>query len=191
MEPSKNIPQAHTFTIDQLGASCAILLLRLWLGMRSLQAGIEKFAGAKLISVPTIVDGKADTNGTQTTISEKFYAWGNYKGIPPTLGDKLQKEPLLMDWSLKVYDYSLGPIFIALGICVLCGLATRLSLLAMGLVYTSLTFGLILLNQASGVAWLGTHIVLVCLALVLANYNRLELGNPLAKWTGANWLINK
>jgi len=71
------------------------------------------------------------------------------------------------------------------------GLATRLSLLAMGLIYTSLTFGLILLNQASGIAWLGTHMILITLALLLTSYNRIELSNILADRVGLEWLRNK
>jgi len=59
------------------------------------------------------------------------------------------------------------------------GLATRFSLFAMGLVYTSLTFGLILIKQDAGVAWLGIHIIMIVLALALAKYNRFAI---LKKW---------
>ena len=66
-----------------------------------------------------------------------------------------------------------------LGLTVLLGIATRISLFAMGLMYTSLTFGLILLKQDAGVAWLGTHIIMIVIALVLAKHNRLAILN---KW---------
>jgi thiosulfate dehydrogenase [quinone] large subunit len=49
----------------------------------------------------------------------------------------------------------------------------------MGLLYTSLTFGLILIKQDAGVAWLGIHILMIVAALALANYNRFAL---LKKW---------
>ena len=58
-------------------------------------------------------------------------------------------------------------------------MATRFSLFAMGLVYTSLTFGLILIKQDAGVAWLGIHIIMIVLALALAKYNRFAI---LKKW---------
>jgi thiosulfate dehydrogenase [quinone] large subunit len=49
----------------------------------------------------------------------------------------------------------------------------------MGILYTSLTFGLILIKQDSGVAWLGIHILLIVAALTLVNYNRFEV---IKKW---------
>lgn len=66
----------------------------------------------------------------------------------------------------------LGPALLILGLTVLLGVATRFSLFAMGLLYTSLTFGLILLKQDAGIAWLATHIVLIAMALALSQYNR-------------------
>jgi thiosulfate dehydrogenase [quinone] large subunit len=49
----------------------------------------------------------------------------------------------------------------------------------MGLVYTSLTFGLILIKQDAGIAWLGVHIIMVVMALALAKYNKFAI---LKKW---------
>ena len=49
----------------------------------------------------------------------------------------------------------------------------------MGLLYTSLTFGLILIKQDAGIAWLGTHIIMIVAALALAKYNRFAI---LKKW---------
>jgi thiosulfate dehydrogenase [quinone] large subunit len=66
-----------------------------------------------------------------------------------------------------------------LGLTLLLGIATRFTLFAMGLLYTSLTFGLILIKQDAGVAWLGIHILMIVAALALANYNRFAL---LKKW---------
>ena len=39
--------------------------------------------------------------------------------------------------------------------------------------------GLILINQADGVAWLGIHVALIAMALLLAKHNKLAL---LKKW---------
>jgi len=176
---------------DPFAATCAIIMLRIWLGLRCLQAGIEKYAGTIYISKPTIVDGVPDPNGTETVIELKKYALDNYSGVPSALSDKFKTEPFISEFFLGLYDQWIGPMLIVVGLCVLIGLATRLSLLAMGLIYTSLTYGLILLNQASGIAWLGTHIILIALALLLASYNRLELGNLLAHRAGLKWLRNK
>lgn len=191
MNASTNHPVSLPFTIDHLAAICAMIMLRIWLGIRCLQAGIEKYAGTVLISTPTEIAGAPEANGMETTLSLKVYSLENYKGVPESLSDKFKNEPLINEWFLGLYDTSLGPLLVITGLCVLFGLATRLSLLAMGLIYTSLTFGLILLNQASGIAWLGTHIILIALALLLAGYNRIELGNILAEHAGLQWLRNK
>ena len=49
----------------------------------------------------------------------------------------------------------------------------------MGLLYTSLTVGLILLKQGAGIAWLAVHMLMVAVALLNAQHNRLAL---LRKW---------
>lgn len=45
----------------------------------------------------------------------------------------------------------------------------------MGILYTSLTFGLILIHQDSGIAWLGTHMLLIALALIYSDQDRFAL----------------
>jgi len=163
--------------LDPLGATFAALILRLWLGMRSLLTGIEKFSGKEIESIPTLINGEPDPNGLETTVVKKFYSLGNYQGVPDPLYQSFKQEPLIMEWMLDSYNCILGPALILLGLGLLLGLATRISLLGMGLLYTSLTLGLILLNQSSGIAWLATHIILVVLMLLVAQHNRLELGS--------------
>jgi thiosulfate dehydrogenase [quinone] large subunit len=48
-----------------------------------------------------------------------------------------------------------------------------------GLIYIALSVGLILINQPDGTAYLGIHLGLVAMALMLAKYNKLAL---LKKW---------
>ncbi|MGB0743441.1 MAG: hypothetical protein ACPGSB_02845 [Opitutales bacterium] len=191
MKKSKNETLRFPLRTDPFAATCAMLMLRLWLGLRCLQAGIEKYAGIVYISRPAVVDGEPDPNGMENIIELKQYALKNYSGIPSSLSDKFKLEPLVSDFSLVFYNYTLGPALILVGLCVLIGFATRVSLLAMGLIYTSLTYGLILINQASGIAWLGTHIILITLALLLATYNRFEIGQLIAHRTSHKWLGNK
>ncbi|MEO0454589.1 MAG: hypothetical protein AAFY98_10695 [Verrucomicrobiota bacterium] len=173
-----NMTQKNNETVlDPLGATFAALILRLWLGMRSLLTGIEKFSGKEIESIPTLINGEPDPNGLETTVVKKFYSLGNYQGVPDPLYQSFKQEPLIMEWMLDSYNCILGPALILLGLGLLLGLATRISLLGMGLLYTSLTLGLILLNQSSGIAWLATHIILVVLMLLVAQHNRLELGS--------------
>ncbi|MEM6884150.1 MAG: hypothetical protein AAF571_03905, partial [Verrucomicrobiota bacterium] len=178
-------------TTDTLGSLFSVLLLRLWLGIRSLQAGIEKFSGINVASNPVIIDGKPNTDDLMTHTSEKVYALTNYQGVPAGLYKSLASEPLITGSMLKAYNYILGPILLLLGLSILLGLASRISLLTMGIVYTSLTFGLILLNQSAGIAWLATHVLLVSLMLIFAHHNRYELGNLIAVHTPLKFLKNK
>ena len=48
-----------------------------------------------------------------------------------------------------------------------------------GLVYIALTAGLILIKQDDGISWLGIHVALIALALMLAKHNKFAL---LKKW---------
>ena len=161
---------------DATGPIFAVLLLRIWLGVRSLQAGIEKYYERKLISSPIYVDGLPDPNGLEEIKSIKVYGLDKYNGVPEPLYAKFLDEPIIHWWSLKLYDAVLGPTLIILGVFVLLGVLTRLSLFALGLVYVSLTYGLILLNESSGVAWLAAHVILIALMLLHVQHNRLELG---------------
>ena len=160
---------------DSLGLTFAMWILRLWLGVRSLLTGVEKFAGTRQSETAVVIDGATNSYGLTQASAEKVYALSNYKGIPPALADKFAAEPLLPGWALGIYGGLLGPLLILFGVTLLLGVATRITLLGMGLVYTSLSIGLILIKQDAGVAWLGIHIILVVMALVLAPYNRFEL----------------
>lgn len=73
----------------------------------------------------------------------------------------------------------LGYVLIISGLMTLLGIGTRISLVVQGLLYTALTFGLILIKQDAGVAWLAIHVALVAMALVWAKHNRLAV---LKKW---------
>ena len=164
---------------DTLALTLAILLLRIWLGFRAIVAGIEKFAGTAASSQAVKIDGAPNDYGLTEDTSEKVYAFANYQGVPGGLYDQFVDEPLIPNWGLDLYNVILGPALLILGFTVLLGIATRFSLFAMGLLYTSLTFGLILLNQSAGVAWLAAHIILVVMALALTKYNRFA---ALQKW---------
>ena len=86
---------------------------------------------------------------------------------------------LLPGFAFNAFDKMLGPALIATGLMLLFGLGTRISLFLQGLIYIALTVGLILIHQDDGVSWLGIHIALVALALVLSKHNKLAL---LKKW---------
>lgn len=182
---------SNQLSVDPIGGLFAVLLMRLWLGFRSLQAGIEKYAGIKTTHAPAIIDGKPDPNGTTIEVYTKVYSIEHYKGVPSALGDKFLKEPFINEKLLSFYDDCLGPLLIILGLTLILGIATRISLLCLGCLFTSLTFGLILLNQPSGIAWLAAHIILIAMMLLFSNHNRFELGNYIGRFQKLALLSNK
>jgi thiosulfate dehydrogenase [quinone] large subunit len=160
---------------NKLALTFGALLLRLWLGVRALQTGIEKFAGSKAADQVVNVDGAPNEYGLTAAGSVKNYALDNYHGVPEALMAKFQAEPLMLKFALPLYDKILGPVLLILGITLLLGIANRVSLFLLGLLYISLTWGLILIKQDEGVSWLGVHMILIVMALALAEHNRLTI----------------
>jgi thiosulfate dehydrogenase (quinone) large subunit len=154
--------------------SFAFLALRLWLGVRALFVGINKFAAYKAVAMPLIdpSTGQPDASGVMINVNVKSYALANYAGIPVALRDKFAHEPMFPKFALTLFDRLLGPAFILTGIMLIIGLGTRISLLAQALLFIALTVGLVLIDQNDGVAYLGIHIGLVAAAFVLAQHNR-------------------
>lgn len=161
---------------DTSGYTLAFLLLRLWLGMRALISGLEKFSANIAVQKPLLdAAGNPDPSGAIVEIDQKVYGFSNYQGIPDALKEKFIAEPLLPSFLTAPFYASLGYILIALGLMLLAGLFTRVSLMAMGIVYVMLTLGLILIKQDTGAASLGMHIALISFALVLSRYNRFAI----------------
>jgi len=161
--------------------SLAFLLLRLWLGLRALLAGLEKYGAYKTVQQPLLdpTTGQPDASGALIDVKLKFYSMANYSGVPLSLKNKFANEALLPKFALNTFDHILGPAFILAGVMLLVGLGTRTSLMLQGLLYIMLSVGLVLINQPDGIAYLGIHVALVAMALMLAKHNKLTL---LKKW---------
>lgn len=159
----------------------AFLALRLWLGVRALFVGINKFAAYKSVAMPLIdpSTGQPDASGVMINVNVKSYALANYAGIPVALRDKFTHEPVFPKFALVAFDRLLGPAFILTGIMLIIGLGTRISLLAQALLFIALTVGLVLIDSNDGVAYLGIHIGLVAAAFLLVQHNRFVV---LKKW---------
>ena len=162
--------------LDDLALTYAFCCLRLWLGLRVLFAGIEKFSG-KITVQQSLLDanGTPDPSGAVVAVSKKVYGFAHYQSIPENLRDKFAQEPLLPGFLTAPFYAVLGYLLIVLGLALLLGVRTRETLLGIGLVFTLLTIGLILIGQDQGVAWLGIQTLLVVAALVLSPYNRWSL----------------
>ncbi len=158
-----------------LGATFGFLSLRLWLAVRAIVTGIEKFAGSASSDVAVEIDGAVNAYGLTASESAKVYGLDHYHGVPAALYDKLAAEPFIPETMLEMYDVVLGPALLLLGITLLLGICTRISLFLMGLLYISLTVGLILLGQDGGIAWLGIHVLMIAVALFNAQHNRIQI----------------
>ena len=161
--------------------SLAFLVLRGWLGIRALLAGIEKFGAYQTIQKPLMdpTTGMEDPSGAMIDVKIKVYSLANYSGIPAPLKDRFANEPLLPHFALTAFNSLLGPALIITGVMLLLGLGTRISLFVQGLIYMALTVGLVLIGQNDGPPYLGIHLALVAFALVLAKHNKFAL---LKKW---------
>jgi thiosulfate dehydrogenase [quinone] large subunit len=155
----------------------AFLTLRFWLGVRAVVTGLEKYGKTILTEQPLIdpATGQPDVSGAMVEVSAKAYGLTNYAAIPDSLKDKFAAEPLMPAAMTSPFYAVLGPVLIVLGVTTLLGIAPRFSLFFMGLLYTALTVGLILIKQDDGVSWLAIHVALIAFALTLAQHNRFAL----------------
>jgi thiosulfate dehydrogenase (quinone) large subunit len=131
--------------------TAAFLLLRLFLGLRTLLAGIEKF----------------ESKGT--------YALQNYFDNMGRMATGITGASFLPLWATKGFANSLGFVLVLLGAALLLGVKTRTTLMLTGLVYVSLSFGLMAVQEGEGVAWLAIHVGLIAGALVLVRHDRFAL----------------
>lgn len=161
----------------QWDRALAFFMLRAWLAVRAIVTGIDKYAATTTVQQPLIdpVTGMEDPSGAMVEVQTKVYALTNYNAMPSSLHDRIGREPLLPHVAVAPFEHILGPALILTGVMLLLGLGTRVSLVVQGLIYIALTVGLILIGQDNGVAWLGIHIALVAMALMLARYNRFAL----------------
>ena len=172
------VPTVQKVTWD---FTLAFMALRLWLGVRALFVGIQKYAVYKSVAMPLIdpSTGQPDASGVMVNVSVKSYALANYAGIPVGLRDKFAHDPMFPKFALTLFDRMLGPAFILTGIMLIVGLGTRVSLLVQGLLFIALTVGLVLIDANDGVAYLGIHIGLVAAAFLLVQHNRFAVSK---KW---------
>lgn len=169
---------------DKLALVFASILCRLWLGVRALQTGIEKYAGEAVTgNTAAVIDGKENEYGlTAGSTVEKIYSFKSYTPIDPKQMADFQDQPLMLGFFLKIFAACLGPALIVLGLTVILGVGTRISLMAQGLLYIALTWGLLLIGGAqgsAGAAQLAAHMILIVLALGLIKHDRFVI---LKKW---------
>lgn len=187
---------------SNLTYTMAFWLLRFWLAARAIGTGLTKFIGkvngeianpeyeAKIKEA--MADGLSRSEAAElvTDVPEKIsgtidvISISTYHGLPekgPMTIETFSASPLIPSFMVGPYSAVLGYALIALGLTVLLGICTRVSLFLMGLLYISLTWGFIILepnmgpSAAAGIAYLGVHMLIIVAALFLADYNKFEL----------------
>jgi thiosulfate dehydrogenase [quinone] large subunit len=131
--------------------TAAFLLLRLFLGLRTFLAGLEKF----------------ESSGS--------YSFENYYKNMGRMAQGITGASFLPLWATRTFAHSLGYLLLTFGVCLLLGLKTRTVLMLTGFLYVGLSFGLMAVQEGDGVAWLGMHILMFSVALVLSRHNRYAL----------------
>jgi thiosulfate dehydrogenase (quinone) large subunit len=126
----------------------AFLLLRLFLALRALMAGVEKFE------------------------SGGIYSLANYAKNMERMAAGITGASFLPLWATRPFALSLGYLLIGLGLALLLGLKTRISLTLMGLVYIGLSFGLMAVQENEGVFWLAGYVMMTAAAVALSRHDR-------------------
>jgi thiosulfate dehydrogenase [quinone] large subunit len=129
----------------------AFLILRLFIGLRTFFEGVEKF----------------EKNGT--------YSFQNYYENMGRMAQGITGASFLPLWATRNYAHSLGYILLVLGAMLLLGVKTRATLILTGLLYVSLAFGLMAVQENEGVAWLAIYVGVIAGALVLVRHDRFSL----------------
>ena len=131
--------------------TAAFLLLRLFLGLRTLAAGLEKFE------------------------ANKSYSFSNYSENMTRMATGISNYSVIPLWAANAFAQSLGFLLVAFGAAILLGIKTRLALFLTGLIYVGLGFGLMAVQEGDGVAWIGMHVLMFAVALVFVRHNRYAL----------------
>lgn len=143
-------PSAST-TSPRCEYSAAFLLLRLFLGLRTLMAGLEKFE------------------------ANRSYSTENYSANMVRMAEGISKNSTIPIWAAKAFALPLGYALVILGAAILLGVKPFMSLFLAGLVYVGLAFGLMAVQEGEGVAWLAPQILLFAVALTLVRHSRFAI----------------
>ena len=141
------------------GEAWACFLLRMWIGMRLMFAGLTKWKG---------------TNEETGAIEFKpEYGEGVKQGII----DQMAASTPLPKTMIEQYATFLPWALLGVGIWIIVGLFSRLALLSAGALILSLSLGLMLLPEDIEATFRGIEILVIALALVTVKHNILAVDN--------------
>ena len=144
------------------GYAFAHLLLRLWVGMRLFMAGLDKFRW-----------------GNGPTVS---FGLDNYAKKTGPLAKLMSDNSFMPEWACNAFASTIGYVLVIVGIWVAIGIFTECGLLAAGLVFVALGFGLASLpDDTEVVGNIGLSILIVAAALVTAKAKNFSIDGFLAR----------
>lgn len=133
----------------------ANLVLRLWVVLRLVGSGVDKFRSG---------------SGEDVTFSIQ-----NYNTKMAAIAKLTYEKGFLPEAMCKAYAMPLGYILIGVGIWVALGIFSQIGLLAAGLTFLSLGVGLATLPDDTEVVLIGVHILIVAAALATNHANKISL----------------
>lgn len=143
----------HSNVISRSDWNYAHLILRLWVGLRLLWAGIDKMR---------------EKGGTG--FGTEFIS----KSMQPIV-DNMEQYALLPKFSISLYASLLPWALLLIGAWTIVGIFNRFALAAAGMVFVSLSVGLMALPDDDQVVMRGVEVALTGLALMTAGANKFSL----------------
>lgn len=140
----------------------AHLILRLWVGLRLLLAGVDKMR-----------QKGGDGFG---------FEWIE-KSMAPIV-DNMTQYTMLPSWAIKPYAVVLPYALLIVGLWCILGICNRIGLLLAGLVFVSLSAGLMALPDDDQAVYRGIEVALTALALMTSAHNQFSLDGLLFRKKG-------
>lgn len=141
-------PALTSSTAIRCEYTAAFLILRLFLGLRTFMAGVEKFE------------------------ANKSFSLSNYSENMTRMATGISNNSIIPLWAAKTFAMPLGFLLTILGLALIFGVKSRATLIITGLLYTALGFGLMAVQEGEGVAWIGMQVLMFAVALVLVRNER-------------------
>lgn len=127
------------------------MLLRIFLGLRTLLAGLEKFE------------------------ANKSWSFSNYSENMGRMAKGISDNSFIPMWAANMFAMPLGYLLTIFGVLILLGVKSRVTLFLTGLIYVGLGFGLMAVQEGEGVAWIGMQVMMFAFALFLVRSERCAL----------------
>lgn len=143
----------RTFRFD---LAFAHLLARLWVGLRLVMAGVDKFRSG-------------------STWEGSTFNMDNYHKKSEQIASLMASNSFLPKSLCNMYAEGVGFALLGIGAWVIIGLFTEFSLLAAGLLFLSLGFGLAALPDDTEVVYIGVSVLITVVALTTARAKQLSL----------------